>query len=68
MFMPVQDLFIKNVTIRMRKEEGVKYRVKAQWATEDKMRDVLKLKELLGYMHPNPLNTCVCIQDITAWR
>ena len=42
---PCQEAFIWNVNIQLRKKEGVKYRVKAQWATEDKMRDVLKLKE-----------------------
>ena len=35
------------MTQLIKSKEGVKYKVKAQWATEDKMRDILKLREHL---------------------
>ncbi|CAK9021723.1 Uncharacterized protein SCF082_LOCUS15467 [Durusdinium trenchii] len=37
--------FIKHVTQEVESRQSVKMRIKGQWATEDKMRDVLKLKE-----------------------
>ena len=35
----------------MESRQSVKMRIKGQWATEDKMRDVLKLKELLDLLY-----------------
>ena len=40
-----EEKFISAVTHMIKSKEGIKYKVKAQWATEDKMRDVLKLRE-----------------------
>ena len=37
----------------LQKRDEISYKVKAQFATEDKMRDVLKLKECLSSMHPS---------------
>lgn len=46
----VQATFIKVVTIEVEKRQQVKVKVKAQWATEDKMRDTLKLPPKLGFI------------------
>ena len=43
-----QARFIAQVEIQIKQKEVLKYKVKAQWATEDKMRDVLKLREWLA--------------------
>ncbi|CAE7445453.1 unnamed protein product [Symbiodinium sp. CCMP2592] len=40
-----KEVFIKSVKVLLKQREAVKYRVKAQWCSEDKMRDTLKLKE-----------------------
>ena len=42
-------MFIKSVKVLLKQREAVKYRVKAQWCSEDKMRDTLKLKERLAF-------------------
>lgn len=47
--LPFQEQFLKHVTLEVEKRQSVKMRVKAQWASEDKMRDVLKLKEFLSF-------------------
>ena len=41
----LEEKFITSVKMLIQQTEGVKYKVKAQWATEDRMRDVLKLRE-----------------------
>lgn len=46
----VQATFIKVVEIEVEKREQVKIKVKAQWATEEKMRDTLKLSAKLGFI------------------
>jgi hypothetical protein len=46
----VQATFIKVVTIDVEKRQQVKVNVKAQWATEDKMRDTLKMTPKLGFI------------------
>lgn len=43
-----QDMFLKNIRLELEQQEQVKVRVKAQWASEQKMKDVLKLSEPLG--------------------
>lgn len=40
-----QEAFVKMVLIQEERSEKVKYRCWAGWASEEKMRDVLKLKE-----------------------
>ena len=59
-----QDDFIRRAQVLIRNKESVKYKVKAQWATEDKMRDTLKLKEPLACMWTQcghtSLNPLVC--------
>ena len=50
--------FITTVTMEVEKRQSVKVRVKAQWATEEKMRDVLKLSAFLDPFYfgvPNAL-------------
>ena len=42
---PLQDDFVKLVTLREEKQEMVKMKCWAGWASEDKMRDILKIKE-----------------------
>lgn len=43
---PGQDTFVKLVTMEEKKEEQVQMKCWAGWASEDKMRDTLKIKEL----------------------
>ncbi len=43
-----QETFIKLVTIKEKKEEQVQMKCWAGWASEDKMRDSLKIKELVS--------------------
>ena len=53
------------MTHMIKSKEGIKYKVKAQWATEDKMRDVLKLRE-----HPACIKfvcVCVCFICPSSW-
>ena len=45
---PWQAAFITTVTLEIQEKESIKLRVKAQWATEDKMREVLKISPQLG--------------------
>lgn len=42
---PLQDAFVKLVEIRQERKEQVQYKCWAGWASEDKMRDTLKIKE-----------------------
>ena len=51
----LQDKFITTVCLEIKEKEGVKIKIRAQWATEDKMRDVLKLREHLG---------CLCLLSV----
>ena len=51
----LQDKFITTVCLEIKEKEGVKIKIRAQWATEDKMRDVLKLREHLG---------CLCLFSV----
>ena len=44
----LQAAFIRTVTMEVENRQSVKVKVKAQWATEDKMRDVLKLAPKLA--------------------
>ena len=44
--LPGQDVFVKLVTLQEKKEEQVQMKCWAGWASEDKMRDTLKIKEL----------------------
>lgn len=43
-----EEKFVRAVTVTLKREEEVAFKVKAQFASEDTMRDVLKLKEFLG--------------------
>ena len=47
---PLQEEFVKLVKIKEENKEEVKYKCWAGWASEEKMRDVLKLKELGSYI------------------
>ena len=40
-----QEAFLKTVVKKYTEEEQLNLRVKAGWATEDKMRDVMKFRE-----------------------
>ena len=44
----LQEKFLISVKLESEKRESMTVRVKAQWATEDKMRDTLKLTEHLA--------------------
>lgn len=44
--LPAQEAFVKLVEIKEKKEEQVQMKCWAGWASEDKMRDTLKIKEL----------------------
>ena len=54
-----QEKFVTTVTVHLQKKEGVKYKVKAQWATEDRMRDVLKLREPFSPITHKTLSSCL---------
>ena len=45
-----QDRFVKNVEILIRSKEQSTYKVKARFATEQKMRDEMKYSECLGHL------------------
>ena len=53
------------VTMEVEKRQGVKIRVKAQWATEDKMRDTLKLSAFLDpfFVYVSYTQLLVCFRD-----
>lgn len=54
-----QAEFLKSVTVEKERKEQVKFRVRAQWATETKMREVLKLKERLDTPKKQNFGDCV---------
>ena len=44
----VEATFVNYVTVETEKRQSVKVKVKAQWASEDKMREVLKFSATLA--------------------
>lgn len=47
---PLQEEFVKLVKIQEESKEQVQYKCWAGWASEEKMRDALKIKELASYI------------------
>ena len=46
----LEAAFINYVTVETEKRQSVKVKVKAQWASEDKMRDILKFSAILAIL------------------
>ena len=44
----MEATFVNYVTVETEKRQSVKVKVKAQWASEDKMREVLKFSAILA--------------------
>jgi len=60
----VEATFINYVTVETEKRQSVKVKVKAQWASEDKMREVLKFSATLA---PTLLGGTTCSVKPLQW-